>query len=97
MDSFEKFYQTELPAKEHFYSILNDQYITNDKYDHARKVWKMFNIKTMGEYHDLNLKSDMLLLADVFESFRKTCLQNYKLDHVTISLALVSVGMLCRK
>ena len=80
MDSFEKFNQMELPAKKQFYSILNDQHITNDEYDHARKVWKTFNIKTMGEYHDLCLKSDMLLLADVFESFRKTCLQYYKLD-----------------
>ena len=48
--------------------------------NHARKVWKTFNIKTMGGYHDLYLKSDMLLLADVFKSFRKTCLQYYKLD-----------------
>ena len=43
-------------------------------------AWKTFNIKTMGEYHDLYLNSDVLLLADVFESFRKTCLQYYKLD-----------------
>ena len=80
MDSFEKFDQTELPTKEQFYSILNDQHITNDEYNHAKKVWKTFNIKTMGEYHDLCLKSDVLLLADVFENFRKTCLQYYKLD-----------------
>ena len=80
MDSFEKFDQMELPAKEQFYSILNDQHIANGEYDHARKVWKTFNIKTMGEYHDLYLKSDVLLLTDVFESFRKTCLQYYKLD-----------------
>ena len=72
--SFEKFNQTELPAKEHLYSILNDQHITNDECDHAKKVWKAFKIKTMGEYHDLYLGSDVLLLADVFESFRKTCL-----------------------
>ena len=80
IDSFETFDQTELPAKENFYSILNDQDITNDEYDHAKKVWKAFKIKTMGEYHDLYLGSDVLLLADVFESFRKTCLQYYKLD-----------------
>ena len=80
IDSFKKFDQTELPTKDQFYSVLNDQLITNDEYDHARKVWKTFNIKTMGEYHDLYLKSDVLLLADVFESFRKTCLQFYKLD-----------------
>ena len=80
MDSFEKFDQTELPAKEHFYSILNDQDITNDEYDHAEKVWKAFKIKTMGEYHDLHLGSDVLLLTNVFENFRKTCMQYYKLD-----------------
>ena len=80
MDCFEKFDQTELPTKEQFYSILNDQHVTNGEYDHGRKVWKTFDIKTMGEYHDLYLKSDVLLLADVFESFRKTCLQYHKLD-----------------
>ena len=80
MDSFEKFDQTELAAKEQFYSILNDQHITNDEYDHARKFCITFNIKTMDEYHDLYLKSDVLLLANIFESFRKTCLQYYKSD-----------------
>ena len=80
MDSFEKFNQMELPTKDKFYSILNDQHITDDEYDHAKKVWKTFNIKTMGEYHDLYLVSDVLLLTDVFENFRKTCMQYYKLD-----------------
>ena len=80
MDSFEKFNETELPTKDQFYSILNDQHITDDEYDHAKKVWKTFNIKTMGEYHDLYLVSDVLLLTDVFENFRKTCMQYYKLD-----------------
>ena len=80
MNSFEKFNQTKLPTKEQFYSVLNDQHITNDEYDHAKKVCKAFNIDTMGEYHDLYFKSDVLLLVDVFESFRKTCLQYYKLD-----------------
>ena len=75
MDSFKKFDQMELPTREQFYSILNDQHIKNGEYDHARKVWKTFNINTMGEYHDLYFKSDVLLLADVFESFRKTVLQ----------------------
>ena len=80
MDSFEKFDQTEFPAKEHFYSILNDQDITDDEYDHAKKVWKTFKIKTMGEYHDLYLRSDVLLLTNVFANFRKTGMQYYKLD-----------------
>ena len=90
MDSFEKFNQMELPNKDQFYSILNDQHITDDEYNHAKKVWNTFMIKTMGEYHDLYLVSDVLLLTDVFENFRKTCMQYYKLDpcHYFTSLGL---------
>ena len=80
MDSFEKFDKTELPTKEEFYSILNNEHITDEDYSHAQKVWTTFQLQTMGEYHNLYLKSDILLLADVFENFRKTCLQYYKLD-----------------
>ena len=80
MDSFEKFNQKELPNKDQFYSILNDQHITDDEYNHAEEVWNTFMIKTMGDYHDLYLISDVLLLTDVFENFRKTCMQYYKLD-----------------
>ena len=77
MDSFEKFDQTELPTKDQFYSVLNDQHITNDEYNHAKRVWKTFNIYTMGEYHDLYLTSDVLLLADVFENFRRPAYNAY--------------------
>ena len=80
MDSFDKFNLTELPTKQQFYSILNDQHITDKDYQHAQAVWKTFDLKTMGDYHDLYLKSDVLLLADVFENFRKTCLKFYELD-----------------
>ena len=80
MDSFEKFDKTELPTKEEFYSILNNEHITDEDYSNAQKVWTTFQLQTMGEYHNLYLKSDILLLADVFENFRKTCLQYYKLD-----------------
>ena len=80
MDCLEKFNLTKLPTKEQFYSILNDKHITNDEYEYARKVGKIFAIKTMGRYHDLYLKGDVILLADVFKNFRKTCLLYYKLD-----------------
>ena len=80
MDSFDKFNKTELPTKEEFYSILSNEHITDEQYEHAKKVWKTFKLQSMGEYHNLYLKSDVLLLADVFENFRKTCLQYYKLD-----------------
>ena len=80
MDSFQKFKETELPVKEEFYSILNDKHITDNAYEHAKNVWTTFKMQNLGEYHDLYLKSDILLLADVFENFRKTCMQYYKLD-----------------
>ena len=80
MDSFDKFDEQSLPIKKEFYSIMNDQHISDDEYNHAQNVWNTFKLKTMGDYHDLYLKSDILLLTDVFENFRKTCLDYYKLD-----------------
>ena len=79
MDSFDKFNET-LPTKEDFFSIMNNEHITDEDYKHAQNVWDTFNLKSMGEYHDLYLQSDILLLADVFENFRRTCLEYYKLD-----------------
>ena len=80
MDSFDRFNETKLPVQQDFYSILNNEHISDKQYKDAQNVWNTFNLKTMGDYHDLYLKSDILLLADVFENFRKTCLQYYKLD-----------------
>ena len=64
--------------KKQFYSTLNDEHIANEQYQHVQNVWKKFKLK--DEYHDLYLISDILLSADVFENFRKSCLQYYKLD-----------------
>ena len=80
MDSFSKFDDTELPRREDFYSLLTDENISEDAYSHAEDVWNTFNLRNMVEYHDLYLKTDILLLVDVFENFRKTCLTYYRLD-----------------
>ena len=80
MDSFQRFSEKSLPAREDFYSILNDTNISESDYEHAKQVWSEFQIKDLGDYHDLYLRTDVLLLADVFESFRKTCLEYYRLD-----------------
>ena len=66
MDSWEKF-DEKLPPKEDFYSELNLEAISNEDYAHAQKVWGVFEINNHSEYHDLYVKSDTLLLADVFE------------------------------
>ena len=79
MDSFDKF-NKKLPMKEEFYSILKNEHISDEDYGHAQDVWNTFSLENMGEYHDLYLQSDILLLSDVFENFRKTCLEYYKLD-----------------
>ena len=80
MDSFDKFNKKELPTKEDFFSILNNEPISDKDYTHAQNVFQTFKLSSMGDYHDLYLKSDILLLADVFENFRKACMQYYKLD-----------------
>ena len=79
MDSFDKFNQTTLPTKEQFFSQLNNEFISDDDYKHAKKVWRGFNLKSVGQYYDLYLLSNILLLAEVFKKFQEnvfTVLQN---------------------
>ena len=71
MDDWEKFNETSLPEKEEFYSNLIIEDITDADYIHAKRVSKDFEIKKLGKYHDLYLKSDALTLDDVFENFTK--------------------------
>ena len=80
MDNWERFDDTSLYDKEAFYRELNLEDITDEDYEHAQKVWKVFGIKNLGEYHDLYVQSDTLLLADVFENFRDKCIEIYELD-----------------
>jgi len=80
MDSWDKFEETCLPPKEVFYSKLSDEQISDADYTHAQKVWDVHQCKNLGDYHDLYNRTDVLLLADVFEAYRKTCLERYGLD-----------------
>ncbi|MFM7987218.1 MAG: DNA polymerase, partial [Candidatus Fonsibacter sp.] len=69
-----------LPPKDFFYLSLKQETISVDECKHAQNVYKQLNCKTFKDYHMTYLKCDVLLLADVFENFRKTCITYYKLD-----------------
>ena len=78
--SWDKFNESQLLSIEAFYSKLNMSKISEDDYQHAQRVWKEFGIRNLGGYHDLYLRTDVVLLANVFEAFRDTCLKHYSLD-----------------
>ena len=80
MDGWEKFEEAGLPPKDAFYSGLNMKGISDQDYEHAQQVWNTMEKKALGCYHNTYLKTDVLVLADVFEAFRDTCLKNYGLD-----------------
>ena len=73
MDSWNKFKETNLPSIEKFYSNLNMSGVSDEDYEHACSIWREFGIRNMGKYHDLYLKTDIVLLANVFESLRRVC------------------------
>ncbi|KYN13278.1 hypothetical protein ALC57_14541, partial [Trachymyrmex cornetzi] len=80
IDSVDKLNETSLPPRELFNSSLTDETASDDNYQHATNVWRRFCIETLGDYSDLYLKTDVLLLADIFENFRDTCIESYELD-----------------
>ena len=69
-----------LTEEENFYSHINIEDITDTDYANAKRVFKDFEIKKSGEYHDSYVQNDTLLLADVFENFRNMCINIYELD-----------------
>ena len=80
MDNWERFNETSLPSKESFYSDLNMEHIDDIGYRHGNNVFNKIKLNNLGDYHDLYVQSDTLLLADVFENFRDMCLKEYELD-----------------
>ena len=71
MDDFDKFKEDGLPSIENFYSKLTGEDISDEDYNHAKNVWEEFKCKTTGDYHDLYLNADVLILADVLKILEK--------------------------
>ena len=96
MNSFKKFKESKLPDIDKFFSSLKDCGISEKEYQRALDVWKVLEIKNLGQYHDLYLKTDVLLLCYVFEKFINVCLSYYNLDpsHCFSSLGLSWDAML---
>ena len=97
MDSWEKFNETSLPSKEDFYSNLNMEDIDDIDYRHGNNVFKVFKLENLGDYHDLYVQSDTLLLADVFENFRDMCIKEYELDPAHFLSLLGLAWQVCLK
>ena len=82
MDNFQKFEKTELPSRDDFTNDLTKKKISDDDWDFVNDLWKTFQLKNLGELHDLYMETDTLLLADVFENYRKVIHTNYELDPI---------------
>ena len=93
VNSWDRFNETQLPPIDVFYSNLNMSLISEEDYQHAQRVWKEFGIHNLGDYHDLYLRTDVVLLANVYEAFRDTCLKHYKLDPAHF---YISPGLACK-
>jgi len=96
-----KFDETELPAKSAFYNRLCGEHVSEKKHERAKEIWAHFAMKTLQEYHTFYLVLDVLLLADVFEKFRRTmldshgfnCLHLPSMPSMTLQLALKVTGV----
>ena len=77
MLSWDRFEDTELTPIESFYRSLNMSKISESDYKHAQRVWEEFGVRNIGDYHDLYLRTDVVLLANVFEAFRDTLLSHF--------------------
>ena len=97
MDSWERFDETSLSDKEAFYSSQNMEDITDVDYRHAHRVFNNLNNKNLGDYHDLYVQSNTLLLADIFKSFRNECIEIYELDRAHFLFALGLAWQACLK
>ena len=97
MDDWNKVKETVLPLKGAFYSKLNMPGVSDQDYEHACRVWSEFGIRNLGEDHDLYLLTDVILQANVFEAFRKVCLDNYGLDPAHFYMAPGLVWKACLK
>ena len=97
MTDWDKFKERKLPPREAFYSKLNMSGVGNEDYEHENRVWKEFGLKDLGEYHDLYLKTDVILLANVFKAFRIVCLKNYQLDPSHFYTAPILAWKACLK
>ena len=97
MDSWGKFNETLLPSKEDFYSNLNMEDINDIDYRHGNNVFKGFKLENLGDYHDLYVQSDTLLLADVFENFRDMCIKEYELDPAHFFITWTSMASMFKE
>ncbi|GFU61268.1 uncharacterized protein TNCV_5033271 [Trichonephila clavipes] len=79
-DSFSKFYETQLPPQSAFFNSLTNENVSREDYEYAHHIWNIFQMHTLGDYHDLYVTVDVLLLSDIFENFRTLCQNYYKID-----------------
>ena len=80
VNNWDKFDENKLPARSDFASKLKQKECSEEDYKHAETVWNAFACQKLLDYHELYMKTDVLLLADVFEVFRNVCMTNYGLD-----------------